>query len=373
MKLDLQRTVKSGKFIPEIDGLRFLAIASVVLFHLNNFIIAKDTNVYLHEIDTNNILFQPLNSGGIGVELFFILSGFVLGLPFARWHVLKEQSVNIRKYFLRRIIRLEPPYIIAMTILGFACVYVAKTMSLNEAIQSYFASIFYMHNFFYPGVLPYINVAAWSLEIEVQFYIIAPLLAYVFKISNQLTRRVVIIAAIIFCALLNTQFLSLPYLSILNALHNFLLGYLLVDFYISHDDTKSKPINKILIVCSTILFASIWLVKFPFQFRNLQFTSFTFIFLMTTGIFYYLVIVRKCFKLFKIKWIINIGGMCYSIYLIHYAIISAVGNPLMLYQFSDYQLVNQSIYALLLLTLVLIISTIFYKIVEQPFMRKKIN
>ena len=45
-RINLSRITSSGNFIPEIDGLRFVAIVSVVLFHLYGFIENKDGSVY---------------------------------------------------------------------------------------------------------------------------------------------------------------------------------------------------------------------------------------------------------------------------------------------------------------------------------------
>ena len=63
-----------------------------------------------------------------------------------------------------------------MTLLLFGSVYVAKNLSIQDAIISYLSSIFYVHNYFFDG-LPLLNAVAWSLEIEIQFYISMPFFA----------------------------------------------------------------------------------------------------------------------------------------------------------------------------------------------------
>ena len=52
-----------------------------------------------------------------GVELFFVISGFILGLPFAAHYLKGAAPVSLRKYYLRRLTRLEPPYIVALLVL----------------------------------------------------------------------------------------------------------------------------------------------------------------------------------------------------------------------------------------------------------------
>jgi len=76
---------------------------------------------------------------------------------------------------------------------------VAKTISLNNGIESYLSSIIYSHNFIFPGTLPKLNAVAWSLEIEVQFYILAPLMAYMFSVKSLSIRRLsIFLIAVLF-------------------------------------------------------------------------------------------------------------------------------------------------------------------------------
>src|SRR6266513_382861 len=89
-----RRITTSGNFIPEIDGLRFIAISSVVLDHIALYV----TDLSRHPMG----LFEL---GGRGVELFFVISGFILAVPFASQHLCGGPRLGLRKYFLRRITR----------------------------------------------------------------------------------------------------------------------------------------------------------------------------------------------------------------------------------------------------------------------------
>lgn len=104
----LRRITTSGKYIPEIDGLRFVAILSVVLFHVPGQIPLGGPHT--------GLFWYVISNGKRGVELFFVISGFILAFPFASNILRGSKSVSLGSYFLRRVTRLEPPYIIAILV-----------------------------------------------------------------------------------------------------------------------------------------------------------------------------------------------------------------------------------------------------------------
>src|SRR5579883_2503419 len=106
----LSRVTSSGRYVPELDGLRFVAIGLVVWQHVQQHIDAREDAQH-RTLDFVSAFVQNMR---IGVELFFVISGFILGLPFAMHFVRGDRKVDLKKYFLRRLTRLEPPYVIAM-------------------------------------------------------------------------------------------------------------------------------------------------------------------------------------------------------------------------------------------------------------------
>jgi peptidoglycan/LPS O-acetylase OafA/YrhL len=110
-----------------------------------------------------------LGQGFIGVQLFFAISGYILCRPF-----LGGRKVSLKRYFTRRITRLEPPYIISMML-----VYTVKVLVLGlvavDLLPNLLASLAYSHNLIF-GRHSDVNGVAWSLEIEWQFYLLAPLI-----------------------------------------------------------------------------------------------------------------------------------------------------------------------------------------------------
>ena len=364
-RINFSRITSSGNFIPEVDGLRFVAILSVVLFHLYGFIEYKDNSFYNSSYNFNFFL-NLIKNGNFGVELFFVLSGFILGLPFARYYLLNERIISIKSYFLRRLSRLEPPYIIVMFSLLIGSIFISKNLSITDGTQSFLASIGYMHNFIYaePSL---INTVAWSLEIEIQFYILAPLLSLFFSIKNNITRRTLLIFITLFFSIFSIL-VTLPFLSILDYLQYFLLGFLLVDFYlIERVKNKTSILRNIFTIIS-------FLIIFSFNEKyfntNFQKSLWNISVLILIFFVYYNVILRKSLRFFSKRAITNVGGMCYTIYLIHFAIISFIGNPLLSIQFSSNPILNIGLYSVIILSSILLVSVVFFMLIERPCMDK---
>lgn len=360
-----RRIISSGDFIPEIDGLRFIAIASVFFYHLNGFIQPKIQNNYLNNF-SSDILDEILSVGYFGVQLFFVISGFILSRPFAKMYINDGPKVIIKKYFYRRLTRLEPPYILVMSALLFGSIYVAKNLSPDEALRSYLFSIFYVHTLFYDG-LPLLNVVAWSLEVEIQFYILMPFLALIFKIHNKTYRRMLIVY-LIFSSLVFAWINFFNFKSILNYLHYFLIGMLLADYSLYKGIGKKNI--KFAVFLSTISFISIWGIEIIIKNYKSHKLFLETLQMLSIFLFYYIAIINKSIKFLKVPIITTIGGMCYTIYLVHYPIISVIGNPLVKISFSNSSIIDAFVYSLILTFVCLLISSLFFLIIERPCMDK---
>jgi len=75
----------------------------------------------------NSIIYQ----GSLGVRVFFAISGFILAFPFANHYLNAREKVNIKKYYIRRLTRLEPPYLITLII-----IFIASLFLLEKEFQS---------------------------------------------------------------------------------------------------------------------------------------------------------------------------------------------------------------------------------------------
>jgi peptidoglycan/LPS O-acetylase OafA/YrhL len=309
----LRRITTDGSWIRELDGLRFVAIISVVLYHILGQLMVKSGHPVAVQ-PRYAWLVQAVGHGDRGVRLFFVISGFVLGLGFARQHLLHGRPVDLRRYFLRRVTRLEPPYILNLII----CAVVASIYYHQRAaymLPHLAASIFYLHNVAYrtPSA---INGVTWSLEVEIQFYILAPLISLLFLIPRASVRRLTFLCLMAIAGAAQLEFgaaTSLAALSILFYLQYFLAGLLLTDLYLL--DYRRFP-NRwqwdAVSLCG-------WPVVFLASAQGVWFHAVLPFLLLPLYIAAFKGMLFRRF--FSDIWVATIGGMCYSIYLWHFFVI----------------------------------------------------
>ncbi|HJV66333.1 MAG TPA: acyltransferase [Geomonas sp.] len=354
------RDTSSGQFIPEIDGLRFIAIASVVLFHLNWFITSKTGRE-----EGAIALSRFLSHGDVGVRLFFVISGFVIALPFAKGHLSGGRVPRLRDYLLRRLTRLEPPYIINLLI-RFLLLTFLMGQAPGDLLPHLLASICYLHNIVY-GAMSSVNFVAWSLEIELQFYLLAPLIACLFLIRSKALRRLLLVALIALFSGLSYAVAGSPRfsLSILSSAQFFLTGFLLVDIYLA--DWRQRPA---LSLRWDLVSALGWSSVIALLYLGKAAEAF-----LAVPVFVaYLAAFRGSLsnRFFRQPAVYIIGGMCYTIYLYHYSVISALVRPLLGLSFWSrlplwLELTGAS---LILLPAILLVCTLMFVLIEKPCMKR---
>lgn len=386
IKSILTRETSGGRFVPEIDGLRFFAVASVFVYHVNGFLLAKSDGRFrpieasglppaqLPEAVAKNpaalelakdVFSRICAEGYFGVQLFFAISGLILALPFADHFLASSPNVSLKKYFTRRVLRLEPPYIINLLFCA-ALAIVLWPMPIAELIKHWLASATYTHFLWY-GEGSAINSVAWSLEIEVQFYILAPFLAFVFAIPATILRRSVIVGAIGGFAFLQRFFDHGGYqptigFTIAHQLHWFLVGFLLADLYVT--DWRRNPTKGSLAWDAIAIAAGVamwWLLAYRIE---IHFTLPIAMFLLYAGGFRG----RLLPRFLRQPPIYIIGGMCYTIYLYHFVLVTALGRLTMKIAPSGSFAVHLAIQIVLLAIPILIMSAVLFALFEKPFM-----
>jgi len=240
-------------------------------------------------------------------------------------------------------------------------VYKSKLFSFGVLLKHFLASIFYAHGLVY-GQYPVVNPVAWSLEVEIQFYILAPVLTCVFAIRSKFWRRSLLLIFIAVSGLFAGHVISpllRPSLTLLNFLQFFLAGFVLVDLYLTEDIPTLTPLLWDAIGLTAL--AWIMLSQSPNYLIILPFVTLTLFLGGFKGKF-----VRGFFSSALIS---AIGGMCYSLYLTHSAILSLmtpyVQRIARLPLFNTLQLILIIIPCVIA---VLISGSIFYLLIERPCM-----
>ena len=354
-----RRITSSTQYLPEVDGLRFLAIFMVAIWmHTTHFI---DEKFFSNGLITDPYWSNFIMEGGYGVSIFFMISGFILSLPFAKAHFNKnsgKKNISLKRYYLRRLIRLEPPYIIALIIFFIGNVWVLHKYSFEELLPHFFASAFYLHNTIYDS-FSYVLPIAWSLEVEVQFYLLAPLLCCIYLIKSKYLRWAIFIALIIASGIYNYQFIMG---TVVKFFCCFGIGMLVTDLY-----CKKEKFIASSDFCFVIGIISLLVIVFVPTLTSSPGYWIKFLF---SAIFFYIVLTNKRWKeIFSNKYLTVIGGMCYSIYLLHFAILSVMGRILQRTNLILSNINYLPLYFILFAICILIISSVYFLLIEKPFMK----
>ena len=365
----LARQTSSGRYIPEIDGLRFVAIVSVFLVHVammrgfldGSWAVIRPFGLQAVGPSKSDLLTRGAAQGWYGVELFFVLSGFVLALPFIGWRVNGGPKVSLQHYFLRRLTRIEPPYLVAMTLLFIG----AAIAGENAGWAHYLASTGYVHGLVFRGPST-IDTVAWSLEVEIQFYICVPLLAVLFSLRETWVRRATIVLVAMLGVVCDAHGFLGHYVAggfLWNYLQFFLVGWLLADLYVVSWSSKPELDRRWDLVS---------LVGWPLLIAGLM-ASDRFRFGAVAGPWILLALCTAALrgpatgKLLRNRWITTIGGMCYSIYLLHYPILFLLTGWTRRWRVGSLGL-DLILRTVILGSIVLIVSAIFFALVEKPCM-----
>jgi peptidoglycan/LPS O-acetylase OafA/YrhL len=223
-----------------------------------------------------------------------------------------------------------------------------KKESLARLLPHFAATVFYLHSAIY-AALSTINPVAWSLEIEIQFYVLVPLLVYVFAIRDKKIRRTVLVVATLalsaFGLSLNGHYRSDH--SIVGTLQFFVAGFLLADLYLLDPPKTRTYLWDVAAVVGWYLVLATdkqwWNLMMPLGLVAVYWSAFA-------G--------RLANVLFRSRFTSTIGGMCYSIYLTHQQIIGVVAM----------RLHRTALVWLVSLALISVCCTTFFLLVEKPCM-----
>ncbi|HYC35176.1 MAG TPA: acyltransferase [Usitatibacter sp.] len=169
-----------------VEGLRALAIALVIVFH---YTVLRDpaANDPWHRLLDG---WQPLaviaRNGYLGVDLFFLLTGFLLVMPWALQRLEGGPRPSVREFYRRRVRRIVPAYYVQLAFLFLLFLPLLHGLAYYRYNPGHIAYNGIAHALFLHYTTPLtsasfgINGPLWSLALEAQFYLLLPLLAPIF-------------------------------------------------------------------------------------------------------------------------------------------------------------------------------------------------
>lgn len=147
-----------------IDGIRAIAVLWVIIFHIWIFQHNTFPNI-LGEVAQNPLLVW-ITKGDLGVDLFFVISGFLIGSILFKEYK-RTKTLNFKSFYLRRFLRLFPVYFFSMII----ALYFLDGNGAERWTTAW-SNLIYVNNYVFKSYMGW----TWSLAIEEQFYIVIPFL-----------------------------------------------------------------------------------------------------------------------------------------------------------------------------------------------------
>ncbi|MGY0618363.1 acyltransferase family protein [Lysobacter sp. A378] len=354
-------TVRPSGYRPDIDGLRAVAVLSVVFYHIKN---------------------TWVPGGYVGVDIFFVISGFLITRNI--WNELQSGKFSLADFYLRRIRRIAPVFFVvtATTLLAGALLLLPADL-LRLSISAIWASLS-AANIYYWKYLDtgYFAAASaeepllhmWSLGIEEQFYLVWPALLMLLALVSR-RRMVTIAATVLICVgsfvvaeLTNVSAPKFAYYMLPARTGELMMGALLAFYACWAAKEKDLPLNWQVWVGEIASVLGLGLVAFslwwlddasPFPGINAVYPCLGAVLIILSGQWGS----RLTGSLLTLRPVVYIGLISYSLYLWHWPILAFIR-----YFYGEVSLGHAAI----AFVAMLILSVASYRFVERPTRRSRL-
>lgn len=339
--------------IVELDGLRGIAALWVVFYHLWGAIQRRDVAWVPDAVG------DFFHAGFLGVDIFFVLSGFVITYSVAGLPITKT---FVPRFILRRSVRIDPPYWAAI-VLAISFMILKNMLFPSESVELPSLTEVVVHIFYLQDLLGYGNISSvfWTLCLEFQFYLI---FAVFYHVTSQCTVRMKTVLmplfvglALILCGLTPVLRFSTPEWLIPGTLlpyaYEFIIGVLAYHCVTGRVRYRSLLVATLLMVAVTTVFKPVYYGLAP----------------ALTVLVIVLAREWRGVSLLKRGWVQLLGRVSYSLYLTH-AVVGWVTISLFSYLLRGFDSgwVTAGIFASGLVTS-LIFAYVFYRLVEEPSLK----
>ena len=343
---------------PEIDGLRAIAVISVIIYHAKITFLGKN-------------LFQ---GGYIGVDIFFVISGYLISLII--FSEIKRNCFSLKNFYERRARRILPVLLfVILSCLPLGYFIFLLPNDLIKFSNSLISTLFFYSNFYFFNsgqeygatdslLIPFLH--SWSLSVEEQFYIVFPILIiFLFKFNKKYLPIVLIVLLILsltFSEFGSRNFEKLNFYFVFSRVWEIFFGSLIAYF----QSLKKIKSNKNGIAFKIMPQIGLLILLFSILMfdKNTRHPSLITIFpVIATGIIIYYSNTKNIVtKILSTKPFVYAGMLSYSLYLWHYPIFAFSRIT----HFASNNLINK----VLIVIIVLLLSTITYFIIERPARNK---
>jgi len=245
--------------LPALDGLRAFAAAILVMFHCALFM-----GFYTEDIIASGRFptVRAIHNGlWSGVDIFFVLSGFLIGRILIG-DLVRSGGIRYRRFFIRRSLRIFPAYYLVISTSLFVLaptqpgllnfLYVAA--SWEEIAAGAWTNYLYLNNYLLDPSRPNIMSWGWSLCVEEHFYLAAPLLLWLlFRLRSSGLRLALLCSALL--VPLTSRALAWrrdPDLNVLDGLYYYthnrvdgiLIGVIIAYLFVLHRDALQRAVAR---------------------------------------------------------------------------------------------------------------------------------
>jgi peptidoglycan/LPS O-acetylase OafA/YrhL len=350
--------------LQKLDVIRGIAI--ILVFSIHSILVCTEGNHEIRKFENGIMQFDgaslklilltffPLGYGWTGVQLFLLISGFLIHFSFLQSGA---KSLNLTSFFNRRFWRIYPPYFICL--LFFAFVNSGLHISFSE-FKNLLSHIFLLHNLSDTTFFTY-NAAFWSLALEFQLYLLYPLFLF-FKNKFGIKNTMYIVAAIYIACMLARFLLGLHQTWMVNFVFKNWIIWCLGAYWSDNFFHGKRTFNGSIwwVILLGVLFYGSRAIPVVGYFADIL----AVLFYLCLGDIYLNYKPLKTNILEKI--LIEIGIVSYSIYLIHQPFMHQMFDAIHIFGISYQSSIFRFLDAIFVFLIIFFVSYGIYHFIEKP-------